>query len=241
MIDSLFRLLFGHRQVVFQQGEFRFVPTSGAYLSRGPRGRGRRSPRSSRIARRAAVTAPPGTSSSSRRFASPRWRCWSSACSGRCWSSRRRSRSRTSWPSSWTIRAACRSPTGTGSRAPISSARSSPTRRARSSRRCRSGSWSARFASRRWPPDRRPCRDLTFGGTQTRLGNAIESARQELAGLPLSGIVLVTDGADTTDASLSDALLTRRRRRCRCSPSASARNAVARHPGRPHHVRRARR
>ena len=49
--------------------------------------------------------------------------------------------------------------------------------------------------------------DLTFSGTQTRLANAIESARQELAGLPVSGLVLVTDGADTTDATVTDALL----------------------------------
>ena len=49
--------------------------------------------------------------------------------------------------------------------------------------------------------------DLTFGGSQTRLGTALEGARQELAGLPLAGLVMVSDGADTTDASLSDALL----------------------------------
>jgi uncharacterized membrane protein len=49
--------------------------------------------------------------------------------------------------------------------------------------------------------------DLTFGGTQTRLAQAIDSARQELAGLPVSGLVLVTDGADTTDATVADALL----------------------------------
>ena len=49
--------------------------------------------------------------------------------------------------------------------------------------------------------------ELTFGGSQTRLGMALEGARQELAGLPLAGLVMVTDGADTTDASLSDALL----------------------------------
>jgi uncharacterized membrane protein len=49
--------------------------------------------------------------------------------------------------------------------------------------------------------------DLTFSGTQTRLANAIESARQELAGLPVSGLVLVTDGADTTDSTVADALL----------------------------------
>jgi uncharacterized membrane protein len=49
--------------------------------------------------------------------------------------------------------------------------------------------------------------DLTFGGAQTKLGAALDGARQELAGLPLAGMVLVTDGADTTDDSLSDALL----------------------------------
>ncbi len=49
--------------------------------------------------------------------------------------------------------------------------------------------------------------DLTFGGTQTRLANAIETARQELAGLPVSGLVLVSDGADTTDTTVADALL----------------------------------
>jgi uncharacterized membrane protein len=49
--------------------------------------------------------------------------------------------------------------------------------------------------------------ELTFGGSQTRLGPALDAARQELAGLPLAGLVLVSDGADTTDAALSDALL----------------------------------
>jgi uncharacterized membrane protein len=49
--------------------------------------------------------------------------------------------------------------------------------------------------------------DLTFSGSQTKLGAALEGARQELAGLPLAGLVMVSDGADTTDATLSDALL----------------------------------
>jgi uncharacterized membrane protein len=49
--------------------------------------------------------------------------------------------------------------------------------------------------------------ELTFTGAQTKLGAALEGARQELAGLPLAGMVLVSDGADTTDASLTDALL----------------------------------
>jgi len=49
--------------------------------------------------------------------------------------------------------------------------------------------------------------DLTFAGAQTRLGAALDGARQELAGLPLAGMVLVSDGADTTDTSLTEALL----------------------------------
>ena len=49
--------------------------------------------------------------------------------------------------------------------------------------------------------------ELTFGGSQTRLGPALDGAREELAGLPVSGVVLVSDGADTSDASLADALL----------------------------------
>jgi uncharacterized membrane protein len=49
--------------------------------------------------------------------------------------------------------------------------------------------------------------DLTFGGSQTRLGAALDGAREELAGLPVSGVVLVSDGADTSEASLADALL----------------------------------
>jgi len=49
--------------------------------------------------------------------------------------------------------------------------------------------------------------DLTFNGSQTRLGRALDGAREELAGLPVSGIVLVSDGADTSDTSIADALL----------------------------------
>lgn len=49
--------------------------------------------------------------------------------------------------------------------------------------------------------------DLTFGGAQTHLGAALDGARQELAGLPLAGIVLVSDGADTTDGGLAPSLL----------------------------------
>src|SRR3984893_7731735 len=48
--------------------------------------------------------------------------------------------------------------------------------------------------------------ELNYGGTSTRLGQALDRARDELAGLPLSGVVLVTDGADTSDASLDETL-----------------------------------
>lgn len=49
--------------------------------------------------------------------------------------------------------------------------------------------------------------DLSFSGSQTKLATALDGAREELAGLPVSGIVLVSDGADTSDASLAEALL----------------------------------
>ena len=48
---------------------------------------------------------------------------------------------------------------------------------------------------------------LSFMGSQTRLGAALDAARQELAGLPVAGLVLVSDGADTSDAALTGALL----------------------------------
>ncbi len=50
-------------------------------------------------------------------------------------------------------------------------------------------------------------KDLSFGGTQTRIGAALDGVREELAGLPVAGIVLVTDGADTSEASLTNTLL----------------------------------
>jgi uncharacterized membrane protein len=47
---------------------------------------------------------------------------------------------------------------------------------------------------------------LEYKGTSTRLGRALERARDELSGLPLAGLVMVTDGADTSDTSLDDSL-----------------------------------
>ena len=48
---------------------------------------------------------------------------------------------------------------------------------------------------------------LTFTGSQTRLAPSLEGAREELAGLPVSGVVVVSDGADTSDLPIGDALL----------------------------------
>src|SRR5206468_4752850 len=48
--------------------------------------------------------------------------------------------------------------------------------------------------------------DLKFDGTATHVGQALERARDELSGLPLAGLVMMTDGADTSDASLDDPL-----------------------------------
>ena len=49
--------------------------------------------------------------------------------------------------------------------------------------------------------------ELGFGGTQTHVGQALTRAHEELAGVPLSGLVVVTDGADNADDPLEDALL----------------------------------
>jgi len=50
-------------------------------------------------------------------------------------------------------------------------------------------------------------KDLTFGGSQTKIGAALDGVRDELAGLPVAGVVLVTDGADTSEGSLTNTLL----------------------------------
>jgi hypothetical protein len=54
--------------------------------------------------------------------------------------------------------------------------------------------------------------DVSFAGTSTRLGDAIEHARQELDAVPLSGLVVFTDGADNARTPLGDELLSLRAR-----------------------------
>lgn len=48
--------------------------------------------------------------------------------------------------------------------------------------------------------------DLKYGGTATRLAAALDRARDELSGLPLAGLVMVSDGADTSDAAIDETL-----------------------------------
>jgi uncharacterized membrane protein len=48
--------------------------------------------------------------------------------------------------------------------------------------------------------------ELKYDGTATKLGDALERARDELSGLPLAGLVMITDGADTSDVSLDEPL-----------------------------------
>src|SRR5690606_3472544 len=50
-------------------------------------------------------------------------------------------------------------------------------------------------------------RELRFLGERTRLGRAMEQARSELAGVPLAGLVVVTDGADQAEPELNSSLL----------------------------------
>ena len=48
---------------------------------------------------------------------------------------------------------------------------------------------------------------LAFDGSRTRIGDALAHARDELQGVPLSGIVVVSDGGDNADEAIGDALL----------------------------------
>lgn len=49
--------------------------------------------------------------------------------------------------------------------------------------------------------------ELTYDGTHTDIGTALDGARAELAGVPLSGLVVVSDGADNDDRALTEALV----------------------------------
>jgi len=49
--------------------------------------------------------------------------------------------------------------------------------------------------------------ELTYDGTHTNVARALDAAREELAGVPLSGLVMVSDGADNDDRPLTEALV----------------------------------
>lgn len=49
--------------------------------------------------------------------------------------------------------------------------------------------------------------ELHFDGTRSDLGAALDDARRDLAALPLAGLVLVSDGADNADSSVTRSLL----------------------------------
>jgi len=49
--------------------------------------------------------------------------------------------------------------------------------------------------------------ELSFNGTRTHLGQALARAQDELSGVPLSGLVVVTDGADNAEDGLAESLL----------------------------------
>ena len=49
--------------------------------------------------------------------------------------------------------------------------------------------------------------ELSYSGTETNLGNAMVRAQEELAGVPISGLVVVSDGADNSGEVLAESLL----------------------------------
>ena len=49
--------------------------------------------------------------------------------------------------------------------------------------------------------------ELAWDGTRTDVGQALTRAWEELSGVPLSGLVVVTDGADNADGSVDETLL----------------------------------
>ena len=53
---------------------------------------------------------------------------------------------------------------------------------------------------------------LAFAGTRTNLASALRTAREELADVPVSGLILVSDGADNVAGPLSETLLDLRTR-----------------------------
>lgn len=68
-----------------------------------------------------------------------------------------------------------------------------------------------RFAAGATPA--RSLADVQASGTRSDLAQALQDVRDDLDGMPLAGVVLVSDGADNGRSSLADALLALRARR----------------------------
>ena len=49
--------------------------------------------------------------------------------------------------------------------------------------------------------------DLSYSGVETNLGTAMVRAQEELAGVPISGLVVISDGADNSGEALAESLL----------------------------------
>ncbi len=49
--------------------------------------------------------------------------------------------------------------------------------------------------------------ELTYTGSGTSIGQALDRAREELAGVPLSGMLMLSDGADNSDDVLAQSLI----------------------------------
>ena len=49
--------------------------------------------------------------------------------------------------------------------------------------------------------------ELEYRGSRTEIGPALVRAQEELAGVPLSGLILITDGADNSGEALAESLL----------------------------------
>jgi uncharacterized membrane protein len=206
VLDSLYRLLFGYRPVIFQQGDFRFVPTPGAYLAAGlvalavvgtiltyraARGRG------STARHKFVLTILRVATLGVLLFCLFRpVLVVKAAVSQQNFLAVLVDDSRSMQIADWNGKTRAdfirQEFTGEGGSVAKALADRFVVRTFRFSS----------AAHRLGAPS-----ELTFSGSQTRLGTSLDSARQELAGLPLAGVVLVSDGADTTDATLTDALL----------------------------------
>ncbi len=205
MLESLFRLLFNYRPVIFQQGEFRLVPSTGAYVAAAVVGLAiaatfltYRSAKSKSAARHRVVLAAMRTAILLLvlfclfrpvlvvKAAVPQQNFLGVLIDDS------RSMQITDWN---------QAPRANFARQEFATPEAALLKSLSDRFVIRTFKFSS-TASRVGAPS-----DLTFAGAQTRIGASLDGARQELAGLPLAGLVVVTDGADTTDASLSDALL----------------------------------